>query len=1271
MKKLYHRFRKEIRGSITVFLCLILTSMLILQGYLIDGSKILTAKLNMSSAGEMALNTGLTYYDEALRDIYGMFAVSTTEEELAENMKKAYLETLGIAVGGEADNTAYTDQLLEYIDRTIRNGWSEEETGQLLHFDNADFTMAGVDGTQLSNDYVLKEQILQYMKYRGPALVGYGILEKLSMFKGIKKQQKALDKKLEYEEKMDEVQDECVKAYLDLKRYRDVLYGNMYPANVMQDSKTINKQLWHTIEAVWGASLGSKDYKTAESWTQYGDKPNWSRDFNNKTGTESEAGLSLAVELYKEAYSEYITYVNNKDLVNTILNMDSLRMHGNPLLIWGNYEHTSAGDLSAGREGFFRGYMCDVAAAIGYRDNLEEFRKFAYLWDQVTEGKTAMETAYHNYMAYIESLENDDDDDDDDDEEENKELIEDYKKALDQYLDTREGEKGVPELYGSNHNQLVAAINRVGGRLDIVKYVKDQSDGAANDWMKKGFDNAFQVHSHCAELTACAIICATDLDAIERKLEQLQSIGNQWQGNINALNQGEVRSSMQNDYDNKSKDLNREAIQVLRNRLQAGHDYAEYIRGELEKCRLFTSPIHVEGQYITASSMVSIFENSFGSETEEAYGYGFPGLYQSGLRAVSDSFGDLPMHSSSLWPGNDPAQPVYFGSVSEGLDLNSYLNNMDPMSPDNDEFFKYLERTCKKEADPEEQTSDEKEAEEEAETQKQELIDKGNAENDKAPEGSIGDLSYEAVTAGGSDSASFENTGSKDDKEVSKQARKNNEAAGNFIEQIEQLLVSGRNKLYLSEYAIDMFSYYTVDKDSKGNETTRNTLSNYPITAAHNQMYKAECEYILWGNTTGSADVGYTVATIFGIRFLLNSLYAFTGDAEIRSWSLGLATAIAGWTGFGVPIVQSAIILGLALAETALDIRDLKNGLSVPIYKSANTWICKPSGMGKQGLKKAVAEGTNHAKQALSDKINELSAEASGKTSEFLTNLSTYAVDAIDDATETAVASVLNPLQEQVIGLVNTAGMPDDYIRTRIEGSINGIQNQISAQPDSIVKQASLQAVGYFRDSYMDSLVSTLNSVANDKGITNTAITQKVTRTFDNIREGIRGRVRGFVEPKINALKGTVEGKVNEGIGKGTEVLQRETSAALDNMMAQINGAIDDSNLPDGGGSRTGTSAFTMNYKEYLMVFIAVKCMTNEKQLLQRMGNLIHANLALSETKPSPNFNITTSYTMLSGKGTADLTTTFFAIPLIGSDGGTVCGGVNKYQVNYNSVLGY
>ena len=74
---------------------------------------------------------------------------------------------------------------------------------------------------------------------------------------------------------------------------------------------------------------------------------------------------------------------------------------------------------------------------------------------------------------------------------------------------------------------------------------------------------------------------------------------------------------------------------------------------------------------------------------------------------------------------------------------------------------------------------------------------------------------------------------------------------------------------------------------------------------------------------------------------------------------------------------------------------------------------------------------------------------------------------------------------------------------------------------------------------------------------------------------------------------------------------------------------------------------------------------------MKRIGNLIQANLASSETKPSSDFDITKAYSFIEVNATADLSTTFFAMPVPVAGGGGVTLGSDKYSIGYKGVLGY
>ncbi|MBR5508469.1 MAG: hypothetical protein IKV59_00280 [Lachnospiraceae bacterium] len=161
--------------------------------------------------------------------------------------------------------------------------------------------------------------------------------------------------------------------------------------------------------------------------------------------------------------------------------------------------------------------------------------------------------------------------------------------------------------------------------------------------------------------------------------------------------------------------------------------------------------------------------------------------------------------------------------------------------------------------------------------------------------------------------------------------------ATSFLDGLDRIISDNLENLYVAEYAMQMFSYYTVDK--KDGETIPDeevlSLSGYKLS--EHKAYRAEVEYILWGNPSSKANVRNTVMTIFGIRMLFNSFFAFT-NSRIISTSRNMATAIAGAAPYLIPVVQVLIELGYAGIETADDIAKIKDGYGVTIVKQQKYW---------------------------------------------------------------------------------------------------------------------------------------------------------------------------------------------------------------------------------------------------------------------------------------------------------------------------------------------
>jgi hypothetical protein len=136
-----------------------------------------------------------------LQDIYGLFGVYKTDAELATLVD----EYIQVAIFGEGQAKGLG-------------------SFQLVYGSDASANVATANGKNLKDEDVLRRQIEDYMKYRGPVIIVKQILDKIELFKTVKKDAEIIEEKIELDESLDDL----YKTYKDLKsRIDDV---NTYSA---------------------------------------------------------------------------------------------------------------------------------------------------------------------------------------------------------------------------------------------------------------------------------------------------------------------------------------------------------------------------------------------------------------------------------------------------------------------------------------------------------------------------------------------------------------------------------------------------------------------------------------------------------------------------------------------------------------------------------------------------------------------------------------------------------------------------------------------------------------------------------------------------------------------------------------------------------------------------------------------------------------------------------------------------------------------------------
>ena len=151
-------FKKNSKGAVTVFVTLLLIPSILVSGTAVDMARISTARSVLQDANQLAGNSVLTQYNALLYDIYGLFGVSEEDPVLWEMLNNY----VSVSVFGEPSQ----DRSLGTLQLFYGAGLSMEE---VLFAEDKD----------LNNIDVLRRQIEEYMKYRGPVLIVTEFLDAL------------------------------------------------------------------------------------------------------------------------------------------------------------------------------------------------------------------------------------------------------------------------------------------------------------------------------------------------------------------------------------------------------------------------------------------------------------------------------------------------------------------------------------------------------------------------------------------------------------------------------------------------------------------------------------------------------------------------------------------------------------------------------------------------------------------------------------------------------------------------------------------------------------------------------------------------------------------------------------------------------------------------------------------------------------------------------------------------------------------------------------
>ncbi|MCL1791805.1 MAG: DUF5702 domain-containing protein [Peptococcaceae bacterium] len=1177
-------FINKCKGSISIFLTLVMLPMFVGAGFVIDGARMSAAKTHVSGAGDLAMNAALSEYDDMLKDIYGLFAMSKSVDELQKNIEVYFNNTI--------NNTGVLDSGDSYTRGFINSIASMFSTDE-ISFENIvdtrsqSFSAQEVPASALANPNVLEAQIVEYMKYRGPFNIASGFLDKIKVFSETNKQNQAINKKIEYDKQLNKVQDCLEEAYKAINAYNSLTVGSW-------SNKT---ELTNHIGAVMDNA--KKEYTLM---TEYIIACNDTRLRVNALAEDKTLRKAIEDEIDAKV-AGYVTTPTETD--KFLLAMNKLK----------DLDHIEAKPsgtvLINGLNDKFYQRAVDKLKLLPKNTLEEQIAYILYIRDHAYPTYREVYTLINILDTYYKNM--------------TAEEKQDYKKYYDFYIAFRT----------TITEQVNTAVNLPTGWQD-----------QANAHGLEGSKTINSIDSYAKEISDKLETAVKALDNAIKQINAADGAREQWKTSIGGLSETDIKATMQSDYENSAKNLDKESVETLKKALTDSKLFFDEITGMMDAITYYGQKVNDKNY--PATNFYNRFKNNIGNSEI---------IVPTGAGTLANDC----MDKNYVNPSIDRLTSKSFAKIDETTD----------------EFYKYLKNLFAHEG----------EDSGEGQGVRDLLINTGNASDLGAGDNPVTGGAFSSFVDPaiiGEINALFNGAGTitpyvqdqattgKNDEENAQKGQNNINFMTNLLGGLEKLLKNERDIILLEEYITEMFSCHTSDRDTEGKEISDPKALNGKSLKDNAALFGGEIEYILWGDDNSETNIAYTKGLLFGLRFLLNCIYAFT-SSEVRVPSLAMATAIAGWTGFGVPLVQTVIILAWAAAESALDVYDLGQGKPVAIYKSTMTWKLSARG-GVNALKDEIAKGV---KATASQKIDDIFEKINNFAAEEIEGARIHVQDYIDNSiqgvAETAIGAILTPLQELILSTV-----PDQYLtRQQIEDKVDSYFESLmkSSEGDDLTSKAKRTAISIIQAQYSQQIIDTIEECHNmfTSGAVEAAITEKVTELVN----GIEGRIRGEIRVLLQDAGDELVDAFNEISGEASNLAKEKLTDAIDKFSDKLTPKTGGANIGKPGKISTA-SAVTLTYHEYLKLFVLLFMHANKDAMLSRTATLIQANM---KNVGNSSFNISQAHTMIKVNAVVDIKTTFFNVPIfitgVDSDGRTTYNmdfsgiGSGRQTLSYIGVNGY
>ncbi len=1299
MSRFFARFRRVFRprhgssssrGSVTVFIMCILWAMLVFSFTVGDIARINLAVATARSDAALASNAALTSYDELLKDAYGMFANSKSVDDLSKNVAQYYVTTMK-ATGIEPENLNETYALIRQVinganvpsdnENLLRMDTQEADNGTVKNSDG--IVVEPILASSISNPVIMKRQIVEYMKFRAPVNLVTGMLEKINVLKDLGNQSAATQQRVEYENSLNNVQNASDDAYNFLISYLNNIEEVCENQYFSSDTRIKYPKNYLIADQPVSGRINNSDQQADQVLCDsYNDLIESIERLAPVKSIINESGtLNDKIEL-EAAHPDRLE--NFFNLVNNAMTSETKAAYQ---YLEGLYDSKSAiMDIQ----------NATVTSAASYNEDVYKLLYDAtgiYYGGAQEEAKQGLSYLYKSFFKMYYYI---------------KEYRDEYEGAEDAALvfdgDYEKIHKvlawafGEPEVRDNTHGGSKVISEATDGKLqETITGLINASQAALdkyNDVMKDYVGLLYYqtyISEHLADSSEKGVLVKLK-DEIANTIEK----GELWDKAIENVKTDSIKDSMSNTHDVETQNF--QNIDVDHMREQIAEQYKTY-KAEFDKIAGTYGVIKEAGVNIEMYKL------------DEVGSPDFTPMFSSALDILNHYWHE-PAASYQDWTGVlDDMQVKSYEMPQAKWDWYAYAMELRNEVSGNAHIIALVKQISEKniiesEEDREKlKTNGEgsksaaksmrNEAQENEEAQKRKLNLDEDSKKESESHSSMKDVTgietfsaykervnLDTQTFGDSadiQTLKFSGVSTEPDDDGSYHMGGLTDLLKNITDLFSKIAETSRDDLYVTEYLTSAFTCLTTGKKN-GKDVEEKSITGYTFGEKANKHYRAELEYIIYGQDSEVGNQALAIASISAIRFVLNLIYSFT-DPEITTFTTTTATALTAAFPFAMPVVKAVLHVLLSTAETAWDMLQLCDGNSVPIYKTQTTWVCKCSNIIGNVAKKAV------------DKVADVAvSEAERAAQEFIDNKEKDINDWVEATCKEKKEELIAQLDAHITVPVN------EFISnavTMIKDSDfeNDLPNKINSKVDEIFinMEQKIAAEGSGELSFLAQAMQTLINDSGFKDQIKSKVSDLINSQVRNFKENLTSAVDSgrkqideglkFIKQKINSAVDALSKEITNFVSKEATKLKETAKNGINKAADKLTSALDSQisskltgtrNVNINMGSGTGTQStlnnlLSMTYKDYLYLFLFIGLLDGGKNELERAAQLMAVNIRMFDDK----YEINQACTMFNVQASSKIKTAMIG-RVADSDGITIKNFADGYYIiNVSEFAGY